>query len=261
MSRGIQKLQMLLLCNFFLYATAAASAEPESLQTDISSHHIQIQTDFKGASVVVFGAIDNDRQAAKAYDIVVVVRAADEMTVARRKARMAGLWVNSDSMQFAGVPGFYAVLSTRPLSAIAGSAVLDANGIGFGSLPIRPSPDAGTQPESKIQEFRTALIALKQHGNLYRMEPSGVVFIGRRLFRTTMDLPSNVRTGEYTVSIFLFRDGKLLSTDHSTINIDKAGTGLALSSWAVNDPVLYGIASVLAAIAAGMAGSVLFRRY
>ena len=34
--------------------------------------------------------------------------------VTRRKARMAGIWVNAESRTFMGVPSYLAVLSTRP---------------------------------------------------------------------------------------------------------------------------------------------------
>ena len=38
-------------------------------------------------------------------------------------------------------------------------------------------------------------------------------FIGRSLFRASVDLPVNVPIGRYTTNVYLFRDGKLLSTE------------------------------------------------
>ena len=48
-------------------------------------------------------------------------------------------------------------------------------------------------------------------------------FIGRSLFRASVDLPVNVPIGRYTADVYLFRDGQLLSKNQSTLKVNKAG--------------------------------------
>ena len=55
-------------------------------------------------------------------------------------------------------------------------------------------------------------IAIGSGDSLYKSEPGVVEFIDERLFRTTIDLPAHVPTGEYLVEGMLLVDGEVLST-------------------------------------------------
>jgi len=104
-------------------ATAHAAGPPPSdeVVSDISTREIAIKSNFAGIEILIFGSIDfNARPAPEtgAYDVVVVIRAPGQAIVARRKQRTAGIWVNGPYVTYPDVPGFYAVLSTRPLRAI-----------------------------------------------------------------------------------------------------------------------------------------------
>ena len=54
--------------------------------------------------------------------------------VVRRKERVAGIWVNGAGETFPSVPGFYAVLASRPFRAITTEETLKTLGIGFANL-------------------------------------------------------------------------------------------------------------------------------
>lgn len=250
------------VCSCLGLAAPQARATPEEIESDISAHEVYIETNFSGVRVVVFGAVDNSRQPSANsgfYDVVIVLRGPEESIIARHKERIAGLWVNAESMTFRDAPSFYAVMSTRPLDQIAQPEVLQKHGLGFDSLALRP--DGGSAPETpeRIAAYRRAVIELKEKAQLYRETPYGVSFIGKSLFRGAFELPSNVPTGLYTSEVFLFRKGALLSSDYAKVLIGKAGIGQFAYYNAFHRPLLYGVASVLIAIAAGLAGSMLFR--
>jgi hypothetical protein len=76
----------------------------------------------------------------------------------------------------------------------------------------------------------------------------------------TVALPVNVSTGRYTADIYLFRDGEVISRDHSTLEVTKAGFEGVVHELAFTRPFLYGVLAVVLAMLAGLAGWYAFRR-
>ena len=67
------------------------------------------------------------------------------------------------------------------------------------------------------------MVRLKEEQQLFQQHDDGVTFIGRSLFRASVDLPVNVPIGRYAADIYLFRDGMVVSKNHSTLEVSKAG--------------------------------------
>lgn len=253
----------LIALSWIALVTPAAASE-EQIESDISSRDIAIESNFTGRQIVVFGTIENSQQSEfepGLYDLVVVIRGPRETIVARRKSRIAGIWINRDSQTFATVPGFYAVLSDRPLRDIANEAVLKAFELGFENLDLRLLDSAETKPgDAELAAYRAAIIRIKQSEGLYYYNPKGVTFVGRNLFRATIDLPSNVPVGLYASDVYLLREKEVLSHNRSQLKIGKQGFERFVFSAAFDYPVLYGIIAVIIAIAAGLLASALSRR-
>ena len=64
---------------------------------------------------------------------------------------------------------------------------------------------------------------LKQKQGLYVQEQYSVAFIGRSLFRATIELPANVTVGPFETRVYLFRDEKLLSQYTVRLNLEREG--------------------------------------
>ena len=104
------------------------------------------------------------------------------------------------------------------------------------------------------------MIRLKQQQDLFQEHDDGVAFIGRILFRATVDLPVSVPIGHYTSSVYLFRDGALFSKKESMLEVNKVGFEQMIYSLAFSYPFLYGLLAVAIAIVAGLIGWLAFRR-
>jgi len=234
----------------------------EDIQSDLSARDIKIESNFTGAEIVVFGTVENGTRSSAAgdYDVVVVIRGPDESIVTRRKARTLGLWMNRDSRVFAQVPGFYAVLSSRPLDEIANPETLKRHNIGFDSLLQIPVAAIEQEPDPEVRTFRDAVIRIMEEDGLYVVDGRGVTFISKSLFRATINLPADVPDGGYLANVYLFREGKLLSLNQSQLSITKAGFERLIYSTAFDYPLLYGIVAVLVAIAVGLFASTVLRR-
>ena len=249
-----------------LSTTPAYAAEPgaptpkprEEVVSDISTREISIQSNFTGIEILIFGSVDFSGAAPDQdiYDVVVVLRAPDQAIVARRKERMAGIWVNGPGKIYPTVPGFYAVLSTRPLRAITSDETLETLGIGLNNIDFGRVTKSGPDEET----FRSTVVRLKEQQRLFQEHDDGVAFVGRSLFRATVDLPVNVPIGRYTANVYLFRDGQIVSKNQSTLEVSKAGFERMIYLLAFNHPLIYGLLAVALAMLAGLAGWAAFRR-
>ena len=88
-------------------ALAGGPARSDGIVADLSSHLVAISSGFTGTSVVLFGAIDGGG------DIVAVVCGPEHELTVWRKGKVAGIWVNAESVTFTGVPSFYALAASR----------------------------------------------------------------------------------------------------------------------------------------------------
>jgi uncharacterized protein (TIGR02186 family) len=240
-------------------AVAAEPARPEQVQSDISAREISIQSNFNGIEIVLFGSIDFGRAPSPdegPYDVIMVISGPSQPVVVRRKERVAGLWVNGAAKTFSSVPGFYAVLSSRPFRAVASEATLKTLGLGFASIDFGKSDQSGPEADG----FRSAMIRLRQEHGLFQESDDAVSFIGRSLFRGSVDLPANTPIGRYPTQVYLFRDGKLLSQSQSSLQVHKVGFERVVYLLAFRHPFIYGVLAVLMAVTSGLAAWAVFRK-
>jgi uncharacterized protein (TIGR02186 family) len=238
---------------------AAQGEERETVQSDVSTREISIQSNFTGIEIVLFGSIDFTRAPSAAqspYDVVMVVRGPAKSAVVWRKERVAGIWVNGKSETFPEVPTFYAVLASRSLRAVAPKETLKQLGIGFDNIDFNRPDDR----RDRKTLYRAALIRLKKESHLFQESDNGVTFIGRSLFRGSVRLPVNVPMGRYTTQVFLFRDGKLLSESQNSLQVNKVGLERFAYALAFERPFLYGVMAALMAVMAGLLAWAFFRR-
>jgi uncharacterized protein (TIGR02186 family) len=236
---------------------------PESVQADVSTRSVAITSSFTGTEIIVFGAVDNSRQTSAEsgiYDVVVVLEGVPTRIVSRKKSRVAGIWLNTSYVTYESVPSYYAIASTRPAEEVADETTLRENQVGFDHLQMIPAETSHPMSEAEIKEFRESVIRLKNKDGLFVQEDYGVVFIGRSLFRASIDLPANVPVGPLVARIYLLREGQLLSRYIARVNLEREGVERLLHTFAIQHSWWYGLATVLLAAASGLVASRLFRR-
>lgn len=244
--------------------SSAPGPAREAVQADVSTRTVGITSNFTGTEIIVFGAISNVREArtdAEQYDVVVILEGVGSKIIARRKTFVAGIWINTQALNFKAIPSYYAISSTRPLDEITEPNLLDQHDIGFEHISLTPTLEQQSKftPE-QTRSFKNAIIRLKQKQGLYVQNEFGVVFVGKSLFRTTIALPANVPVGPLNTRIHLFREGILLDTFESQVQLSREGVGRYLYNFAIGYPLMYGIAAVFVAAGAGWAASAFFSR-
>jgi len=236
----------------------------ESVQADVSARNVAVTSSFNGTEIVIFGAVDNSQQPSAEsgiYDVLIVVEGVPARLVVRRKNNVAGLWLNTSSATFDLVPSYYAIASTRPIDEIASEEFRASHGVGFNHLRFTPA-FGQTQALSTedLKEFRQAVVRLKEKQGLYIQDNFRVAFIGKSLFRATIELPANVTVGPFETRVYLFREEKLLSQYTVRLNLEREGLERHLHAFAFGFPALYGLMTVAIAVAAGLIASTMFRK-
>jgi uncharacterized protein (TIGR02186 family) len=221
---------------------------------DLSSRLIAITTAFAGTQVLLYGAAPG-----REGEIAIVVRGPPREVTVRRKSRVGPIWINTSSLAFPNVPSFYAVASSVPLDELAGAGALARHELGADQLRLVPDEGTGLSAE-EIATFRAALVRNQQRRGLFSTEPGTVSFLGDTLFRTRVVFPANVVPGDYQVQVLQFADGEVVGAQSSKLEIAKMGIEAELYDFAIGRPALYGLASILLALAAGWTANAVFRR-
>ncbi|MBK1636986.1 hypothetical protein CKO19_14750 [Rhodovulum adriaticum] len=243
-------IRALLLC-----LALALPAQAEQVVAGLSQTRVSITTNFAGSEILIFGAVKREAPLPEGTPLNVVVTVAGPSTpvTVRRKARRLGIWVNTDAVEIASAPSFYAVASTAPLELALSQAEDDRHKVSIPKAIHAAGTDAATA------EFTEALIRIRRNTDLYQMLPYAVSLREETLFRTSIALPANLHEGDYTTRIFLTRGGAVVDSYETTIGVRKVGLERWVYTLAHQHPLIYGLLSLAIAIAAGWGASAIFR--
>jgi uncharacterized protein (TIGR02186 family) len=239
----------------------AQGANPESIEIGLSTDRVSITSDFSGADLTIFGALDNpdpliSRQGR--YDIIVVLEGPARPVVVRRKDRLLGMWINTESETFLNVPISYSVATTRMFQDMT-----DANNyrqLSLGASYIYMEPENKRANPVTIQEFTDALRDRKRATGLYNERIGGVQFLSQNLFRATLELAPNVPVGTHKARAFLFRNGIFIKETSAQLAILKAGFEQSIFLASRDYSFFYGVFAVTLAMLTGWLGRIVFRR-
>lgn len=235
----------------------AAHAE-ETVVIGLSESRVSITARFEGSEILVYGAVrrTSPPPISPPLEVIVTVEGPSMPVMVRRKERQFGLWINRDSVRIDSAPSFYAVATTGPLADILSSTEDLRHRI---SVP-RAIRAVGISAEAEDSpSFTEALIRIHTSDGAYVESDETVRLTEETLFRTDIALPANLTEGNYAVRIFLVRGGVVLDTNTSTIFVRKEGLERWLTNLAHDQPLAYGLLSLLIAVSAGWAASAAFR--
>ena len=240
--------------------THSAKAGDSQLVADLSENSISIESDFHGTELLLFGAINGEQ----GDDIIIVVRGPDVRIAQRRKSKVAGIWINVETNIWSKTPSFYQILATRDLARIADKATLQTLGVGATNLALQIVPEKDPLetglPKPTVNGMVGELVANMSELGLWGARTDTIALKEGALFRSIIDLPSNVLSGQYDVRIIHVRDGIPLSEDNASITINKGGLSATIYNMAHQYSFFYGLFAVIFAIAAGWLAAAVFRK-
>ncbi len=240
-----------------LLMLAALPARSEEVIAGLSQNRVSLTVNFEGSEILIYGAVRRDGPLPEGpLDVVISVEGPPLPAVIWRKARRAGIWVNTESQEVRAAPSYYAVASTAPLRDILSP---DAD------LTHRISTrlaifEARTAPEARDPAaFTEALIRIREDEGLYQSRENAVALERDTLFSTRMTLPKNIVEGRYAARVFLVREGDVIDVFETVIDVQKAVLERWLFNLAYQQPFLYGLLALGLAVFFGWGASAAFR--
>lgn len=245
------------LAALLLFVLMLGGARDPILVPEISQHEIQVRQGFTGADLLLFGAIlsPEGTRAAQDYDIVVVLEGPVQSIVLREKQKVAGVWINADNTEFRSAPSFFAVASSRPVGKIVDDKTAAIYELGLKWLQLSP---IGVIEPAEQKRFAAGLVDLMRRQNLYQQDEGAVKISGQVLYQARIKLPSKVQTGTYTAETFAIREGKVVASAITRVDVTKEGFERFVAVAAQRNGWLYGLFAVLVSVGMGWIAGRLF---
>ncbi len=253
-SKLLQDLLLALIVLFSLTLFFVSNAF--SITSNISPDHISVNSLYHGSKVVINGETAADKE------IIIKISSPDIKASLRKKGKAVGmLWMNIGELEFEGVPDVYLIYTTQDINRILSENEQVKYTIGYDAfkrlVDVSPVTD-NADKEKWIEEF----IRFKEKDNVYGVF-SGKIETGatgdKKTYTLTLDWPYEAPPQEYRVNIYAVKGGAVQDQTESALTVKKVGALKFLSNMAFNNAVVYGVISIIIAIAAGFIVSLIFK--
>jgi uncharacterized protein (TIGR02186 family) len=230
----------------------------EVIVSGLSQNRVSITADFDGSEILIYGAVKRETPLPDGppLEVIITVEGPSTPVTVRRKDRVFGIWVNNAAVRVDSAPSFYAVATSGPLRHILSDTENLRHKITI-ERAIRAVGLTGEANESGA--FVLAMLRVRSNEDRYRVLEGKVELTEQTLFRTDVVLPANLTEGEYKVRLFLLRGGRVVAMQDRLIGVRKEGLERFIFTMAHEQPLLYGLLSLLLAGLAGWGASAAFR--
>lgn len=240
------------LLALILFTLLPFSAMAEQVVAALSQNRVSITANFDGSEIIIFGAVKRETSIPEEgqLDVIITVAGPEQVETVRRKDRRYGIWVNVEATQLGHAPTFYSILSTRSLAEILPDLTDSLWNI---------SADKRILPSLRGHDAREALLRIRRKNGLIQYHEGAVDLAQDTLFKSAVTLPANLVEGSYQTRIFLLRQGQVVDSFSTDINVQKVGIERWLHRLAYSNSLLYGLLALAIAGFFGWAASEAFR--
>ena len=219
---------------------------------DLSEKEIQIQTDFNGKDIIIFGILKNDE------NTVISIKGPYIDTKISKKDRIFGLWFNTKKIIYKKLPSIFFISSSSPIREILNKETLIKEKLYFDDLLTNSVTQRNFIPKKSLEEWDKNLIRMKKKENFYK--EFKLKNIENKLFQTRVFFPAKSIPGNYEVTTYQIKNKIILSKKNRVIIIKKSGIGDKIYKFAHEKSSTYGILSIIFAILSGFIAATIFRR-
>lgn len=238
-----------------MFAAGGVAAADEEVILGLSQNRVQITARFDGSEILIFGAVKREAAIPETpLEVVITVAGPSTPVTVHRKDRVFGIWVNAETVEIDSAPSFYAVAASGPIQEVL-SHTEDLRHSVTVPRAVRSVGSGANDPLA----FTLALIRIRRDVGTYATLPGSVDVDQQTLFSTSIALPANLIEGPHTVRVFLIRDRKVVSEFETAIDVHKVGLERWLYNLSREHALIYGLLSLVIAVAAGWGASTAFR--
>jgi hypothetical protein len=157
----------------------------------------------------------------------------------------------------------YEVFSTKKIDDILTREQQRKHTLGYAALADHVEVSPVANAADKAQWFGE-FIKFKEASNLYKTDFGKIVMKGlpdgQQEYFIQTDWPYQAAPGDYTVSVYAVKDGKVVEQAESHVNVAQIGMVKTLATMAKDSAALYGFLSIGIALSAGFGVGLVFRK-
>lgn len=229
---------------------AAAAAPPQVAPSDI-----QITLFYHGVPVEITG------QAAPGEDVFVKVTPSEQKEFhLKYKGKAAGIfWMKLGTLVFKNLPSTYLLASSGPVDKVLSQAEREKEGAGFDALQKKAeiTAEKGAMPAG---DWFAQFIDFKKKEKLYAVQEGAVKVEADGKYHFTLDWPFQAPPGNYKVETITAKNGHVTGRSEAMIKVELTGAVAMLAKMSSDNRAMYGILSILVAIAAGFGVGMIFKK-
>ncbi|MDP3694589.1 MAG: TIGR02186 family protein [Desulfocapsaceae bacterium] len=240
-------------CGILAFNASTAQA----ITCEVTPREVPISISYHGAKLTITG------QTAPDDDLILKISSKPHDTAMKYYGKAGGLvWMKQGGLEFKGVPGVYLVNTTKDMNLILSETERNQYQLGYDAMAkaTKIEDDKGQPAERKwFDEFTR----FKEKEMIYKVEQGTIT---RRhgekgnTFEIVVNWPYQAPPGIYNIDLLAVNNGKVVDKAATTFEVKRVGVIAALSKMAVDQAALYGIMSVLIALAAGSAVGAIFKK-
>lgn len=218
-----------------------------NLAVDLSSDKINIDSDFNGIDLLIFGSKQENQ------DLIILVKGKKRSFELLQKQKIYGIWLNKKIETISDAESFYYLATTKPLDEYDDTLLRQLE-IGIENIRINTKNAIIYKTLNKI--FYDLCIKKK----IYILKDRGIEIIDDILFKENLSFPHNITLGRYTAQVFLFKNNKLEAMRILPIQIEDQGMGMLISKMAQRHYVLYALFVITIGMIIGWVSAVVFKK-
>jgi uncharacterized protein (TIGR02186 family) len=233
---------------FSVHAAVAAS-------TQVSPADIPITLFYHGVPVEIKG------QAAPGEDVLIKITPSEQKEFhLKYKGKAVGIfWMKLGTLVFKNLPSTYLLASSAPVEKVLDAASQDAENAGFAALQKKAEIKAekGNMPAG---DWFGQFLDFKKKEKLYAVQEGAVKVDANGSYQVTLAWPFQAPPGSYKVETITAKNGQVTGRSEAAIKVELTGIVALLAKMSSDNRVLYGILSIVVALAAGFGVGMIFRK-
>jgi hypothetical protein len=213
-----------------------------------------INATFHGGTLKVRGVTEPGSQV---FVMVTGARIAERFN---RKGRVGPVWANVGALQISGVPRLCLIASSTPDTSGIDPRVVDDNLLDLEAVGRRATIDGvGSDRVFWLREY----IRLKQSQRVFGSFANGVRLTqtgAQPTFEATIPWPDGAAAGEYEVAVVHLQGSAVVRTEKTALRAELVGLPAWISHLAFQRSKVYGVLSVVVAVAVGFLMGLVFKK-
>ena len=249
MKKNIIKLKFLIV---ILIYSISYNTLAEEAYFDLSEDEIQIETNFIGKEIIIFGVLQKNQ------DTIIAIKGPEKDTKILKKERVLGFWFNTKRMIYKKLPSLFFLASSSPIKKILNNETIIKEKLYFEELLTNSITERNFIEKTDLDIWSDNLIKIKELNNSFK--EYNFKNIDNKLFQTRIFFPANSIPGNYSIKVYQIKNKLIINEKERTINIKKSGIGEKIYNFAYLQPATYGLLTIVFAILSGFLAATIFRR-